>query len=139
MKKTVKPASWAVILFGALAVLCIGISVAEFFDTLGTSAATLCLDALAIGVFVYQLIKYCSQEKIDFDENTFTVGDTTHGYDEITNVTVNNEQILRSVSTLRIKLYIGEDEVASFTKDDSGGKDFIAVMKKHGVTVSIDI
>lgn len=139
MKKTVKPTSWQVILFGALAVVCIGISVAEFFDTLGTSAATLCLDALAIGVFVYQLIKYCSREKIDFDEASFTVGGKTYGFDEITKVTVNNEQVLRSVSTLRIRLYIDEDEIASFTKDDKGGKDFIAVMKKQGVSVSIDV
>ncbi len=139
MKKTVKPASWAVILFGALAVLCIITSIAEFISTGSTSAAAIALDALAFIGFGIFLTRYLGQEKIDFDENTFTVGDTTYGYDEITNVTVNNEHILRSVSTLRIKLYIGEDEVASFTKDDSGGKDFIAVMKKHGITVSIDV
>ena len=97
------------------------------------------MDLLAVGIFVYELLKYLAQEKIEFDESSFTVGEKTYGYDEITNVTVNNEQVLRSVSTLRIKLYIGEDEVASFTKDDKGGKEFIAVMKKHGVSVSIDV
>lgn len=139
MKKTVKPTPYVVILFGALAVLCIGISVAEFFDAFGTSAATLCLDALAIGVFVYQLIKYCSQEKINFDDVSFSVGGKTYSFDEITNVTVNSEQVLRSVSTLRIKLYIGEEEICSFTKDDKGGKEFINTMKEQGVTVSIDV
>lgn len=139
MKKTVKPTPYAVILFGALAVICVIISIAEFADTLMTSAATIALDFLVIGVFIFFLIKFCYQEKIDFDEVSFTVGGKTYSFDEITKVTVNNEQVLRSVSTLRIKLYIGEDEICSFTKDDKGGKEFINTMKEQGVTVSIDV
>ena len=139
MKKVIKPSPVMVIIFGIVAVVCVVISVAEFADTYSTSAATICLDALAAIAFGIYLVRYCSQDKIEFDEVSFTVGEKSYGFDEITNVTVSTEQILRSSSTLRLKIYIGEDEVCSFTKDDDGGKDFIAEMKKHGVTVSIDV
>ncbi|MBQ7004990.1 MAG: hypothetical protein IJN68_01010 [Clostridia bacterium] len=137
MKKEIKPSPLMMIIFGVLAVLCVGISVAEFVDTYGTSAGTMCMDALVIGVFIYYLIKFCSFEKIGFDENSFSVGEKTYGFDEITDVTVDSEQILRSWSTLRLKIYVGEDEVCTFTKDDKGAKEFIALMEKHGVKIKV--
>lgn len=139
MKKTVKPSPIAVIFFGTVAAICLIGFVAELVKDGYLSVANVLLLLLIAGVFVYYLLKYLSQEKIYFDENTFTVGDKTYGFDEITDVTVDNELVLRSVSTLRIKLYIGEEEICSFTKDDKGGKEFIAVMKKQGVSVSIDV
>ncbi|MBQ6601269.1 MAG: hypothetical protein IIX36_06465 [Clostridia bacterium] len=138
-KKVVKPSPVAVIFFGAAVVFCIVISVAEFADTFSTSAGTIALDFLVIGAFIYFLLKYLSQEKIEFDDNSFTVSGKSYSYDEITDVTVNNEYVLRSYSTLRIKVFIAEEAVCSFTKDDNGGKAFIAVLKEHGATVSIDI
>lgn len=139
MKKTVKPAPLKVGILGAGAAILLILTIVEVFREFDSVFILGLMDLLAVGIFVYELLKYLAQEKIEFDESSFTVGEKTYGYNEITNVTVNNEQVLRSVSTLRIKLYIGEDEVASFTKDDSGGKDFIAVMKKHGITVSVDV
>lgn len=139
MKKKVKPSPLALVIIGFFAVLCIGISVAEFADTLDTSAATIALDALVIFGFGLYLYKYCSQSVIEFDESSFTVDEATYGFDEITEVTVKSEQIIRGISTLKVTLFKGEEEIASFTKDDDGGKDFIAEMKKHGVTVSIDV
>ena len=139
MKKKVKPSPLVLIITGVFAVLCIGISIAEFADTLDTSAATIALDALVIFGFGLYLYKYCSQSVIEFDESTFTVNEVTYGFDEITEVTVKSEQIIRGISTLKVTLFKGEEEIASFTKDDDGGKDFIAEMKKHGVTVSIDV
>ena len=139
MKKTVRPMSWMVILFGIVAVLCVVTSFVEFISTGSSSAAAICLDALVLISFGIYLSRYLGQEKIEFDENSFTVGHTTYSFEDITNVTVNSEQILRSASTLRLKLYIGEEEIASLTKDDKGGKEFIAEMKKHGVSVSIDV
>lgn len=139
MKKTVRPMSWTVILFGIVAVLSVVASIAEFISTGSSSAAAIALDALVFIGFGIYLSRYLGQEKIEFDENSFTVGDTTYRFEDITNVTVNSEQILRSASTLRLKLYIGEEEIASLTKDDKGGKEFIAEMKKHGVSVSIDV
>lgn len=66
------------------------------------------------------------------------MGEKNYGFNEITNVTVSTEQVLRCSSTLRLKIYIGENEVCSFTKDDKGAKEFIDLMEKHGVSVSIN-
>ncbi len=137
--KTVKPSSWAVIFFGVAAGLCLIISVADFIKYTEFSIMNAILNLLVGGVFVYYLLKYFSQEKICYDENGFTVGEETHSFSDITNVTVNSEQIMRNISTLRIEVYIGENEVCSFTKDDMGGKDFIALLKKNDVTVNIDV
>ncbi|MBE6772743.1 MAG: hypothetical protein E7544_00820 [Ruminococcaceae bacterium] len=137
MKKEIKPSPLMMIIFGVLAVLCVGISFAELVDTYGTSAGTMCMDALVIGVFIYYLIKFLSREKVEFDEEEFTVDGTAYGFDAITDVTVDSEQILRSWSTLRLKIYVGEDEVCTFTKDDKGAKEFIALMEKHGVKIKI--
>lgn len=137
MKKVIKPSPVMVIIFGGIAIVCIGISIAEFIDTYSTSAATICLDALAAIAFGIYLVRYCSQVKIEFDENTFTVGEKSYGFDEISKVTVDSEQILRSWSTLRVKIYIGEDEICTFTKDDKGAKEFIDLMEKHGVKIKL--
>lgn len=137
MKKEIKPSPLMMIIFGVLAVLCVGISVAEFVDTYGTSAGTMCMDALVIGVFIYYLINFLSREKVEFDEEEFTVDGTAYGFDEITDVTVDSEQVLRSWSTLRLKIYVGEDEVCTFTKDDKGAKEFISLMEKHGVKIKL--
>lgn len=139
MKKTVKPSPVTVIVCGVAAVLGVGTAIGELVSVGSSSAASMALNIILIVAFVFFFLKYKSQSKIYFDEASFTVGGKTYGFDEITDVTVNNEQVLRSVSTLRIRLYIDEDEIASFTKDDKGGKDFIAVMKKQGVSVSIDV
>lgn len=138
MKKTVKPSPIIMIFFGILAAICILIVICETTSEWSLSFENALLCILVIGVFAFFFFKFFSQKKIEFDENSFTVGEKTYGFDEITNVTVNSEQILRSVSTLRVKLYIGENEIASFTKDDKCGKDFIAVMKNNGVKLSIE-
>lgn len=139
MKKTVKPSPIAVIFFGTVAAICLIGFIAELVKDGYLSVANVLLLLLIGGVFVYYLLKYLSQEKIYFDENTFTVGDKTYGFDEITNVTVDNEQVLRNISTLRIRVFVNEEEVCHFAKDDRGGKEFIAVLKKQGVSVSIDV
>ncbi len=139
MKKTVKPSPFAAIFFGVAAGLCLIISVIDFIKYTEFSIMNVILNLIVGGVFVYYLLKYLSQEKISYDENGFTVGEETHSFSDITNVTVNSEQIIRSISTLRIKVYIEEEEICSFTKDDKGGKDFIAVLKSNDVTVNIDV
>ena len=139
MKKTVKPSPVTVIVCGVAAVLGVGAAIGELVSTGSSSAPSIALNAIVIGAFIFFLLKFLSQSKIYFDEKAFTVDGTNYRFGEITNVTVDSEQVLRNVSTLRITLYKGEDEICSFTKNDSGGKEFIAVMKKHGITVSIDV
>lgn len=140
MKKTVKPSPWAMIIFGVLAAICLIDFVVEIITQAHLSVTNVLLIFLVAIVFVYYLMRYLGQEKIYFDENSFTVGGKTYGFDEITNVTVDNEYVLRHHSTLRIKVYIiGEEEICSFTKDDKGGKEFIELMKKNEVAISIDV
>lgn len=139
MKKTVKPSPWVVILFGIMALFCLVLTISGFITGNTTVFPEILIDLVVAGAFVWLLLKYLSQEKIVYDENSFTVGKKTYGYEDITNVTVDSEQIIRSVSTLRIKVYIGEEEICSFTKDDKNGKDFVAVLKNNDVTVNIDV
>ena len=100
MKKTVRPMSWTVILFGVVAVLCVVASIAEFISTGSSSAAAIALDALVVIGFGIYLSRYLGQEKIEFDEVSFTVGGKTYGYDEITNVTVYLHYSLFSESSI---------------------------------------
>lgn len=139
MKKTVKPSPVTVIVCGVAAVLGVGTAIGELVSVGSSSAASMALNIILIVAFVFFFLKYKSQSKIYFDENTFTVDGRDYSFGEITDVTVDSEQILRSVSTLRLTLYTGEEEICSFTKSDSGAKDFIALMKKHAVELSIDI
>ena len=139
MKKTVKPSPWVVILFGIMALFCLVLTFSGFITGNTTVFPEILIDLVVVGAFVWLLLKYLSQEKIFYDENSFTVGEKTYRYEDITNVTVDSEQIIRSVSTLRIKVYIGEEEICSFTKDDKNGKDFVAVLKNNDVTVNIDV
>ena len=139
MKKTVKAMPVTAVISGIAAVICIVASIASLIEEASMGFENILITMLALGAFVFFLFKYLSQSKIEFDENTFTVDGKTYSFDEITDVTVDSEQVLRNVSTLRVKIFIGEDEICSFTKDDNGGEEFIAVMKKRGVKVSIDI
>lgn len=137
--KTVKPSPFAVIFFGVVAGLCLVISVIDFIKYTEFSIKDVILNLLVSGVFVYCLLKYLSQQKIFYDENGFAVDEKNYNYEDITAVTVDSEQIMRSISTLRIQIYIGEQEICSFTKDDKGAKDFITMLKNNNVTVNIDV
>lgn len=139
MKKCVRPSPYAVILFGVVTAICIIGFVIEMITEASLPITNVLLFFLMTGVFVFYLLKFLSQEKIYFDESTFTVGGKSYGFDEITDVTVDSEQVLRNMSTLRITLYIGEEEICDFTKSDSGAKEFIAFMQRRGVSISIDI
>ncbi len=138
MKKTVKPSPWVMIFFGVAAVLCVGISIADLIKNSSFLLSHAAGDFLVVAVFVYQAFKYFSQEKICYDENSFTVDGVTYSFSDITDVTVDSEQILRNVSTLRITVCIYDEEICSFAKNDKGAKEFIEVMKKHEVAISID-
>ena len=139
MKKTVRPSPVAVLFFGFFTVICTAGTVAMIIEE-GSFPAEIAFPLLLLAaVFVFYLLKYLAQSKIYFDESSFSVDGEAYGFDEITDVTVDSEQVLRGMSTLRITLYKGDEEICDFTKGDSGAKEFIAVLKKHGVKVSIDI
>ncbi len=139
MKKEVKPSPWMAVFFGVIAGFCSALTISGFITGDTALFPEILLDLIVIGVFVWLLLRYLSQEKIFYDETCFTVGEKTYIYEAITDVTVDAEQVIRNVPTLRIKIYIDEEEICTFTKNDKGGKDFIAVLKSNDVTVNIDV
>lgn len=139
MKKEVKPSPLTVIIFGVAVCLCLIFTASGFFTEKSLIFPELLMDLVVAGVFVWILLKYLSQKSISYDEKCFSVDGKTYYYTDITNVTVDAEQIMRNVSTLRIKVYIDEEEICTFTKDDKGGKDFIAVLKNNDVAVNIEV
>ena len=139
MKKTVKPSPWMAVLFGIMALFCLALTFSGFITGDTAVFPEILIDILVVGAFVWIFLKYLSQEKIVYDENSFTVGERTYSYEDITNVTVEAEQVIRSMPTLRVNVYAGDNKICTFTKDDKGGKDFITELKNHGVSVTIDV
>jgi hypothetical protein len=139
MKKTVKPSPWMSVLFGIMALFCLALTFSGFITGDTAVFPEILIDILVVGAFVWIFLKYLSQEKIVYDENSFTVGERTYSYEDITNVTVDAEQVIRSITSLRISVYTGEGKICTFTKNDKGGKDFIAVLKNNDVAVNIEV
>lgn len=139
MKKTVKPSPWMAVFFGAVAFFCLASTIFGFFKGATGIFPEILIDLVVVGGFVWFLLRYFSQEKILYDENSFTVGERTYSYEDITDVTVDAEQVIRSMPTLRVNVYAGDNKICTFTKDDKGGKDFIAVLKNNDVAVNIEV
>ena len=139
MKKTVNPSPWPAVFFGAVAFFCLASTIFCFVKGGTGIFHEILIDLVVVGVFVWLLLRYFSQEKILYDENSFTVGKKTYSYEDITNVTVETEKVVRSMPTLRMNVYAGDNKICTFTKDDKGGKDFIAVLKNNDVAVNIEV
>lgn len=139
MKNTVRPSPFKAILFGAGTIICAGDMIADAVKNYSLSAGNALLTLLVAGVFVWTLVDFCSQKKIEFDESSFTVGGKTYDFSEITKVGVNSELIFRYTSTLKIELYVNEDKVCSFMKSDPGAGDFIYIVKNKAKGIDIDL
>ena len=137
MKKVIKPSPLLVILFGIATAICLILTVIEFIKKSEFVFSELLMDLVVIGFLVYFIMKYRKQDKIHFDENTFTVGGKNYLFTDITKVTVDSERVTRSFSTLRLEVYAGENMICTFTKDDEGAKEFISLMEKHGVKIKV--
>ena len=138
MKKVIKPSPVMLIIFCIVSVICIAISIAGFIDTHTSSPEIICCDALVIGAFIFYLIKFLSREKVEFDEEEFTVDGTVYGFSNISKVYAEPTQVVRGITTLKFDVYVKKECIFSFTKNESGAKEFISLMEKHGVSVSID-
>lgn len=139
MNKTVKPSPLTVIVCSIALVLCVIATFVSLFEVGGLGAKDIIIDLLVGAAFVWFLMKYLAQDKIYFDEDGFTVGGENYSYEDISKVSVDSEQVLRNISTLRLTVYVKKEEVCNFTKSDKGAKEFIALMKKHKVKVSVDV
>ena len=137
MKKTVNPSPWPAVFFGAVAFFCLASTIFSFVKGGTGIFHEILIDLVVVGVFVWLLLRYFSQEKILYDEKSFTVGKKTYSYEDITNVTVEAEKVVSGMPTLRMNVYAGDDKICTFTKDDKGGKDFIVYMRNHGVVLNI--
>lgn len=139
MKKTVKPSPVTLIVSAIILALYLVAVVVSLRESVTISFSDGLLGFFVVFVFGYSIFRFLFADRIEFDENTFTVDESAYYYSDITDVRVNSEEVARHYSTLRINVYIGEEEVCSFTKNDKGAKEFIECLKKHGVAVSIEV
>ena len=81
-----------------------------------------------------------SAKNVFFDEDTFTVGDRTFKFTQISNVDVDSVHNVRGwASTLRFEIYVDGEYVLTFSKNEKGARDFIRMLKKHDISISVDI
>lgn len=90
-------------------------------------------------VFFCFLAAYLLGKKIEFDEENFTVGSKTYKFSEISKVEVKPAEVMRGIATFELEVYVKDKLVCSFTKAEKGSDEFVELMKKHGITVSIDV
>lgn len=138
MKKIVRPSFFRVIFSGALTVICVADLIVETIRKYGISAINAIITLMVAGVFTYYLLDLLTQDKIYFDENTFTVKDKSYRFSEITRVEADNEHYMGHISRLKLKIYVGEEYVARFSKSDPGARALIEEMKNHQVTITVD-
>ena len=137
MKKAIKPSPVMLLIFCIVSVICIAISIAGFIDTHTSSPEIICCDVLVIGAFIFYLIKFLSREKVEFDEEEFTVDGTVYGFSNISKVYAEPTQVVRGITTLKFDVYVKKECIFSFTKNESGAKEFISLMEKHGVKIKV--
>ena len=125
------------LIFCIVSVICIAISIAGFIDTHTSSPEIICCDVLVIGAFIFYLIKFLSREKVEFDEEEFTVDGTVYGFSNISKVYAEPTQVVRGITTLKFDVYVKKECIFSFTKNESGAKEFISLMEKHGVKIKV--
>ena len=137
MKKVIKPSPVMLIIFAIASVICIAISIAGFIDTHTSSPEIICCDVFIIGVFIFYLIKFLSREKVEFDDESFTVDGTAYEFSDISKVYAEPTQVVRGITTLKFDVYVQKECIFSFTKNESGAKEFIDLMEKHGVKIKV--
>ena len=135
MKKTIKPSPAMIIVLGFVLVLCVGvmllgIEMPEEFTILFIGVAV---------CFVYLLFTFFTRDKIEFDEETFTIGSKTYKFSDISKVEVEAGELMRGLPVLEFSVYVNDKRVLELSEGEKGTDEFIACVKKHGVTVSIDV
>ncbi len=107
----------------------------SFEETFGTAG-------LIIG-FVYYLLKFILAKRIEFDFDGFTVKGNTYRFSEITEAEVTHKHTLhfgrriRHYTYINIKIYVKGEYLFSFTEEETGYKEFVALLKKHRVKFNV--
>lgn len=137
MKKTIRPSPLLLIITGFATVLGVVAAVIEISSSGSLGSEGVITGIIVVGAFVWQLVKFLSRSKVEFDESTFTVDGTEYRYSDITKAEADSVQVIRGFSTLRIDVYIDNEFTFDFQKNENGAEDFIACMKKHGIIVTV--
>ena len=99
--------------------------------------------ALLIIFFVYYLLKFIFKKRVEFDFDSFTVKGNTYHFSEVSEAEVTHKRVfvpgrrLRFRSVTKLKIHIRGECVLSFTEEDIGFDDFVALLKKHRVKFNI--
>ncbi len=143
MKQKIKPSPAMLILFGCFLAVA-GVVVGLDVYTGGTPTwEETCGTALVIIGFVYYLIKFIFAKRIEFDFDGFTVKGNTYRFSDVSEAVVIHKRALRPSLRIRfrvvmkIRVYIKDECVLSFTEDDLGCEEFVALLKKHRVKFNI--
>lgn len=147
MEKVIKPSPVMMLAFGLVAAVTGGI-IALDVKTGGTPEDNLVLVCIGASIcFIVYLIIFIFKKRIKFDFDTFTVRGNTYRFSQISDVVIGyrlsvnphyRRRTLRIISREQtIRVYVHGESVFSFTKDDIGADDFIALLKKHRIKFTV--
>lgn len=147
MEKVIKPSPVMMLAFGLVAAVTGGI-IALDAGTGGTPEDNLVLVCIGASIcFIVYLIIFIFKKRIKFDFDTFTVRGNTYRFSQISDVVIGyrlsvnphyRRRRLRIISREQtIRVYVHGESVFSFTKDDIGADDFIALLKKHRIKFTV--
>lgn len=149
MKKVIKPSPINLLIFGIVAVV-VAIIICIDTATGGTPADEeylLCVGSVIC--FVFFLVKYILRGKVYFDDDTFTVHGKTYKFSQISDAVIRNKRTNFAINVLfsilfklrrfhhfgsytkKIEIYVKNEYVMSFTEDEPGANEFIALLKRH--------
>ncbi len=143
MKQKISPSPAALIIITCLlivAVTVVGLDVytggtPSFEENLGTAGLTVS--------FIYFLIRFIIAKRIEFDYDGFTVKGHTYRFSDISEAQVVHKRVfipgkrIRFCIVTTVKIYVRDKCVTSFTEDDLGYKELVALLKKHRVKFNI--
>lgn len=137
-KKTIKPSPIMLILSSVILLLAAAGFIVELTQLGEISSKGILISIVAVVLFGYSAVNFFTREKVEFDKNTFTVDGVQYEFSDISNADASAVQVLRGYSTLEIEIYVKGEYLFDFRKNESGAKEFIAAMKRHGVVINIE-
>lgn len=143
MKKTLKPSHAPILVVGTVLLIAVFVTVVDTATGGGNEISEIFACSIIGLYFIYYLIKFLSGKRIEFDSDSFTVKNKTYRFSEISEAKITHKRVLRPSrrlrfrTVMRIQLYVRDECVLSFTDDEDGYKDFVAMLKKHRVKFNI--
>ena len=143
MKQKISPSPTALLIFSCFLVVA-GIVVGLDVYTGGTpSDEEFFGTAVAVFGFLYFLVRFIFGKRVEFDFDGFTVKGHTYRFSDISEAQVVHKRVfipgkrIRFCIVTTVKIYVRDKCVTSFTEDDLGYKELVALLKKHRVKFNI--